>query len=172
MAGNSILTGNLAIRPMTPGDIPTVAILERAVYPEPWSARVFYDELSHPNRRYVVVTDEEGRVIGYGGLLIVEQDAHITTLAVDPAVRRHRLGTRLMLTLVDLALTSGAHHLTLEVRVSNNPARRLYERFGFAPVGTRKNYYADEDALVMWAIDIDDPEYASRLALIRAEVEG
>jgi ribosomal-protein-alanine N-acetyltransferase len=152
-------------------DLAAVLALEAAVYPQPWSERTFREELDLANRRYVVAVDA-GLVVGYGGLLIVEPDAHITTLAVDPRSRRSRLGTRLMLRLVDEALAGGAHHLTLEVRVSNEAAQRLYERFGFAPVGRRKDYYRDEDALIMWATEIDDEDYAERLAAIRAELEG
>jgi len=154
------------IRPMTRSDIPAVAALEAVVYPTPWSPRVFFDELSMDNRRYVVIESSTG-VVGYGGLLIIEQDAHITTLAVAPDVRGQRLGVRLMLALVDVALENRARHLTLEVRVSNTSAQGLYERFGFEPVGRRKNYYVDEDALVMWATDIDTPEYMERIAAIR-----
>jgi ribosomal-protein-alanine N-acetyltransferase len=65
----------------------------------------------------------------------------------------------------------GARHLTLEVRLSNSSAQGLYELFGFAPVGRRKNYYKDEDALIMWATDIDAPDYSERLAAIRFAVE-
>jgi len=155
---------------MRRADIPTVAMLEREIYSEPWSARVFYDELDAGNRTYVVAEDAAGEIVGYGGLLLVEEDAHVTTLAVDPQVRRMRLGTRLLLALVEAALEQGARHVTLEVRVSNVDAQRLYERFGFQPVGRRKNYYPGEDALVMWALDIDRPEYASRLEEIRSEL--
>jgi [ribosomal protein S18]-alanine N-acetyltransferase len=77
-----------------------------------------------------------------------------------------------MLALVDQALGVGARHLTLEVRLSNSSARGLYELFGFAPVGRRKNYYKDEDALVMWATDIDAIDYAGRIAAIRSDIEG
>ena len=76
-----------------------------------------------------------------------------------------------MLALVDAALAAGARYLTLEVRVSNEGARRLYQRFGFAPVGVRKDYYRDEDALVMWATDIDGDGYAERIASIREMLE-
>jgi ribosomal-protein-alanine N-acetyltransferase len=72
-----------------------------------------------------------------------------------------------MLALVERALAAGAKHLTLEVRITNSVAQGLYDRFGFDPVGRRKNYYKDEDALVMWATDIDTPEYAERLTAIR-----
>jgi ribosomal-protein-alanine N-acetyltransferase len=164
------MTSPVTLREMNHRDVAAVATLERVVYPQPWSARTFYDELALANRRYIVAEDD-GAVVGYAGLLLVEEDAHITTLAVDPAARRLRVGTRLMIELVDRALSAGARHLTLEVRVSNSAARSLYERFGFAPVGVRKNYYRDEDALVMWATDIDDDEYAGRVATIRAELE-
>jgi len=164
------MTSPVRLRRMHHRDVAAVATLERVVYPQPWSARTFYDELALANRRYIVAEDD-GVVVGYAGLLLVEEDAHITTLAVDPAARRLRVGTRLMIELVDRALSAGARHLTLEVRVSNSAARSLYERFGFAPVGVRKNYYRDEDALVMWATDIDDDEYASRVETIRAELE-
>lgn len=161
----------LSIRPMTRGDIPAVAALESEIYPQPWSPRVFFDELAMENRRYVVVLDGSSSVIGYGGLLIVEEDAHITTIAVAPSSRGHQLGTRLMLRLVDEAVAAGTRHLTLEVRASNETAQRLYQRFGFEPVGRRKNYYKDEDALVMWATDIDTGDYQERILSIRRSLE-
>ncbi len=169
MAGRGLVTAPL-IRPMKPGDVSRVAALEREVYPQPWSEGVFRDELSLANRAYLVI-EEDAAVVAYGGMLIVEKDAHITTVAVDPAARRHRLGTRLMLALVDEALAAGAEHLTLEVRVSNEAAHRLYERFGFARVGVRKNYYLTEDALVMWAIDIRSEAYQERIGGIRRSLE-
>lgn len=158
------------IRGMTVADIPIVAALERVVYPQPWSMRVFYDELALDSRTYIVA-ELGDRIVAYAGLLIVAEDAHVTTVAVDPEARQRRVGTHLMLHLVDRALASGARHLTLEVRVSNEAARQMYERFGFSPVGLRKNYYRDEDALVMWAIDIDTDDYAARLSAIRTSLE-
>lgn len=171
MMAQASTTAGGTIRPMTRQDIPIVATLEREVYPQPWSARVFFDELSQSNRVYLVAENRRGIIVGYGGLLLVEDDAHITTLAVLPEEQRSRIGTRLMLTLVEEALQSGVRHVTLEVRMSNAAARRLYERFGFAPVGMRKDYYRDEDALVMWAIDVDADEYTSRLDAIRRSLE-
>ena len=166
MAGIGI---DMRIRRMTEADIEAVSNLEVQIYPEPWSVGVFHDEFGQANRIYYVAEGNSG-IGGYGGVMVLEQDAHITTLAVSPAARKQGLGKRMMLELVDAALDAGAKHLTLEVRVSNLPARDLYQRFGFAPVGVRKNYYATEDALVMWAIDIDVPEYRDRLAAIREEV--
>lgn len=157
------------IRRMERSDIPDVAAIERQVYATPWSARVFFDELAMDNRRYLVLDSEKG-IVSYGGLLLVEEDAHITTIAVAPEVRGQRLGLRMMLALVDAAVANDAKHLTLEVRVSNTSAQSLYERFGFNPVGRRKNYYVTEDALVMWATDINTAEYELLLASIRAEI--
>lgn len=159
------------IREMTRGDIPSVAEMEAEIYDQPWSPRVFFDELAMENREYLVVTNGGSRIVGYGGLLVVDEDAHITTLAVAPEARGQRLGKRLMLALVDRALGVGARHLTLEVRLSNSSARGLYELFGFDPVGRRKNYYKDEDALVMWATDIDASDYEDRLTSIRSTIE-
>jgi ribosomal-protein-alanine N-acetyltransferase len=152
-------------------DLPVVLRLEGAIYPQPWSPGVFAEELSLLNRHYLVLEDE-GKVVGYAGLLLVAEDAHVTTIAVDPEARGRRLGTRLMLALVDAAGAAGARHLTLEVRVSNEHARRLYQRFGFAPVGVRKDYYRDEDALVMWATDIDTDEYRARVEAVRDSMEA
>ena len=160
------------IREMNRGDIPSVAALEAVVYDQPWSPRVFFDELAMGNREYLVITNGDKRVIGYGGLLVIDDDAHITTLAVAPEARGQKLGKKLMLALVDQALGIGARHLTLEVRLSNSSAQGLYELFGFAPVGRRKNYYKNEDALVMWATDIDASDYADRLVSIRSDLEG
>ena len=91
----------------------------------------------------------------------------VTTVAVAERTRQQGIGTRLMLELVEAGLARGARNLTLEVRINNQAARDLYQRFGFAPVGLRKNYYRTEDALVMWVIDVDQPEYRERLDRIR-----
>jgi ribosomal-protein-alanine N-acetyltransferase len=159
-----------SIRPMTRDDIPAVATLEQQIYDSPWSVRVFYDELAMDNRRYLVAEQDGVGVVGYAGLLVVESDAHITTLAVEPQARRHSLGTRLMMDLVATAIESGVDHITLEVRMSNQGAQRLYQKFGFAPVGLRKDYYRDEDALVMWANDINGIDYQSRLMGVRHDL--
>ena len=98
----------------------------------------------------------------------------MTTIAVDPAWHRAKIGTRLLVELAKQARDRGARNLTLEVRVSNTGAQAMYERFGFANAGIRKNYYVEtnEDALVMWAEHIDEPLYAARLAEIEAAIPG
>ena len=108
--------------------------------------------------------------MGFAGLMLVAGDGHITNVGVDEACRRQAIATRLVLELARRALAEGAVALTLEVRVSNDAAQALYRRFGFVPAGVRKAYYADtnEDALIMWANDIDTPEYRARLFEIEA----
>jgi ribosomal-protein-alanine N-acetyltransferase len=115
-----------------------------------------------------------GTLCGYAGLMVTEDDGHVTTLAVDPAWHRNKIGTRLLLTLAREAIRRGAANLTLEVRVGNHGAQEMYRRFGFRPAGIRKNYYVEtnEDALVMWAHDVDTPEYRERLAGIEAGIPG
>jgi ribosomal-protein-alanine N-acetyltransferase len=155
-----------SIRPMGPDDIPAVARLEERVFPDPWSETAFHEELAAAGRRYLVA-EEAGAIGGYGGLLVVGDDAHVVTLAVDSPLRGRGLGTRLLLRLAEEARRAGAAHLTLEVRVSNQPAQSLYRRFGFETVGVRRHYYRDEDALIMWALDIDAEAYQRRLTEIR-----
>jgi ribosomal-protein-alanine N-acetyltransferase len=160
-----------AIRLMRTRDLAAVVELEQDVYPQPWSLRVFEEELALSNRTYLVAENGRGELLGYAGFLLVEDDAHITTLAVGEAARGRRLGTRLMLALVAAAMGRGARHLTLEVRVSNTSAQALYRRFGFAPVGLRKNYYRNEDAMVMWATDIDSDDYRERMRELADRLE-
>lgn len=160
----------VVLREMRVEDIDAAHELELEVYRQAWSRQVFEDEMGLDTRRYVIA-ESEGRVAGYGGVMLVGDEAHITTVVVDPTYRQSRVGTRLMLALIDLALDAGANSLTLEVRASNEAAQALYRRFGMAPVGVRKQYYRDEDALIMWVHDIDGAEYRDRLAAIRETVQ-
>jgi len=159
----------LTVGPMRRRHLPEVLAIESAVYPRPWSARLFEDELARPGRVYLVARVGPA-VVGYAGLLMIADDGHIATIAVDPSWQRRGVARCLMVGLVRDAIGLGARQLTLEVRVTNTGAQDLYRSFGFAPGGARKAYYADngEDALVMWAHDIMDPDYAERLAAIEA----
>ncbi len=139
--------------------------IEQQVYPRPWSLGLFMSELGYRGTRVYVTARIGPTVVGYGGLMLVADDGHITTLAVDPRWHRHRIGTRLLHTLAQAGIDRGAKNLTLEVRVGNDAAQGLYRAFGFAPAGIRRGYYVEsnEDALIMWANDVDTPDYARRL---------
>ena len=152
----------ILIRPLMEEDLDAVLRIEEATYPTPWTRGIFRDELAAPGRVYLVA-DANGEVVGYSGLMVVLPEAHVTSVTVDPERRGSRIGTRLMLRISEEALAAGSNSLTLEVRVSNRSAQALYQRFGMAPVGVRKRYYQDEDALVMWVHDIDSRDYRVRL---------
>ena len=147
--------------------------IEEQTSSTPWSLGLFLAEVRRDERDYIVAlsTDDEC-VVGFAGLLYVFGEGHITTVAVDPKAQGGRIGTRLLLELTRRAIARDANSITLEVRASNSAALALYRRFGFAPSGVRKDYYKDptEDALVLWAHDIDSPEYAERLETIERNI--
>ena len=131
------------IMPLRRRHLRTVVQIEEANYPRPWTSTVFLSELAQRrSRRYTVATIGP-LVVGFSGLMIVAEDGHITTLTVDPAWHRRSIGTVLLLDQARAAPALGVRHLTLEVRASNTPAQALYQRFGFAPVGVRRNYYPE-----------------------------
>ena len=166
------------ISPMRRRHLRTVMRIEGQAVHHGWSVGLYLAELRREaDRRYVVAWlggPLSATVVGYAGVLLQDEDAHITTIGVDEDWQGRRIATRLMLVLARDAARRGAQNLTLEVRATNEPAIRLYRRFGLAPAGIRKNYYADigEDALIMWAHEIDTPAYAERLADIEAGLEG
>jgi ribosomal-protein-alanine N-acetyltransferase len=147
-----------------------VTAIERQVNPHPWSHGLFAGELRMPSSRAWVVARARTRVVGFGGLMTVLDEGHITNVAVDPEFHRRHVATRMLLVLASEAVDRGVVDLTLEVRASNRAAQRLYQRFGFAPGGIRRRYYQDngEDALVMWAHDIAASEAVDRRAAIDA----
>jgi [ribosomal protein S18]-alanine N-acetyltransferase len=149
-----------------------IMAIERRVYPRPWSPSLFVSEMTAGRTRSYLVALEERTVVGYGGLISYGEEAHVTTIAVQPERQRLKIGTRLMYDLVGEAQRMGAHAVSLEVRVTNWGAQRMYARFGFRPVGVRKGYYQEtgEDAVIMWTEDIRSPAYRTVLDRIIAEV--
>ena len=160
--------------PMRRRHVRAVLRIEQQVYPRPWTMSLFLSELALRSSRAYFVARVGREVVGYGGLMLSADDGHITTLAVDPRWQRRQIASRLLLVLAREAIARETRSLTLEVRLSNRPAQELYRRFGFAPVGVRKNYYAEtnEDALVMWAHEVQRPEYAELLAGLERQVDG
>ena len=166
------VAGAVRIAPMRRRHLRSVMRIEEECYPRPWSATVFLSELSQRRSRRYTVGSIGPLVVGYCGLMVVDEDGHVTTLSVDPPWQHRGVGTVLLLDQARAAPALGVRHLTLEVRASNAPAQVLYRRFGFAPVGVRRNYYEEtgEDAIVMWARDIDRPQFAERLEAIEARL--
>lgn len=150
----------LRVEPMLLGDIPAVHAIESASFPTPWPPYAFRGELESNRMAHYLVVRAGERVVAYAGLWLMVDEAHVTTFAVLPAYRRRGIAGRLLSDLIELAADLGATVVTLEVRISNLAARRLYERFGFRPVGVRPHYYTDnsEDALIMTTEPLDGPE--------------
>lgn len=161
--------------PMTLADLARVREIEREAFAVPWPKDAYRAEIEENQVAcYLVARDERDEVVGFAGMWVIFDEAHITTIAVAREHRGRRIGERLLLALIDRALERGARWMTLEVRPSNHVARALYRKFGFRDVALRKRYYSDngEDAAVMWSGNLREPEAASRLAAIRRELDG
>lgn len=143
---------NITFRSMKEEDIPQIVVIEESSFATPWTAEAFERELNmNEYAHYVVMETEEG-ILGYCGLWIILDESHITNIAILPQYRGKRLGEALLQEVVNKARDLGAKTMTLEVRVSNEVAKKLYRRHGFQNGGIRKRYYTDnyEDGLVMW----------------------
>jgi [ribosomal protein S18]-alanine N-acetyltransferase len=164
----------VTIAAMRLDDLEIVQAIERASFSSPWPPNAYRSELETNRLANYLVARADREVVGYGGMWLMVDEAHITTFAVHPAWRRQRIGERLLLAFLDLAVARQAHEATLEVRLSNLPARRLYEKYGFRPVGLRPRYYSDngEDALIMTTEPVAEPPYLERLASLRAALDA
>jgi ribosomal-protein-alanine N-acetyltransferase len=185
------------IESMTQDDVVEVSQVERRCFSNPWPSSAYRRELRDPEHNYYVVvrwrpegvvetTEERPRgglhllpfirrtepakvpVLGFGGMWIMFDEAHITTIGVEPTYRGRSLGELLFSTLLDEAIRRGARWVTLEVRVSNVSAQALYEKYGFTRQGLRKRYYSDngEDAHIMWSPPLNEEPSRARLAAL------
>jgi len=146
------MSGGFSVRPMTLDDLDGVMAVEQESFLTPWSRSAFEEELVK-NRlaRYLVALDAES-IVGYAGTWLVINEAHVTNVAVHAGRRREGIGRLLMEALMQMARDAGMESMTLEVRVSNEAAKTLYQQLGFVSAGVRKNYYSEtkEDALILW----------------------
>ncbi|HKP90548.1 MAG TPA: ribosomal protein S18-alanine N-acetyltransferase [Thermoleophilaceae bacterium] len=144
------MSAPIEIRRLTYADLPQVIAIERRAFPTPWSLAMFVLELSKPSGICLAAV-LDGHIVGY--LVCSRYDTvwHVMNVAVDERLRRGGIATTLLDRLFERADGPGAQY-TLEVRLSNDPAIALYERFGFHSAGLRRGYYHDnkEDALIMW----------------------
>lgn len=186
------------IRPMSADDIPQVVEIERESFPTMWPQTAYRRELQNKLARYLVITeplerdDDEPapagvwgslrrrlvgahpsaeRLLGFIGVWMMAGEAHIVTVAVHEPYRRMGIGERLLIACVEMSMETGQEAVTLEVRKSNDVARRLYEKYGFQRVGVRVRYYTDnnEDAVLMTTPDLDSPSYRALFAKLRDE---
>lgn len=142
----------VVIDPMRLRDLGEILKIEKLSFTTPWSKQAFLSELLDNDRAYYLVAKVNDRPVGYIGIWLVAGEGHVTNIAVHPDYRRRGIGNQLLLAIEKLALERGVNRLTLEVRVSNEGAQRLYRKLGYMPAGIRRRYYRDndEDALIMW----------------------
>lgn len=164
-----MLEADLCIRPLRAEDLDAVAGIEAASSVEPWSRTLFEGELAlDESQRLWLVGEVDGRVLAFGGVMFVGSDVHVMNVAVEPGQRRRGYARRVLADLLLRSVERGGRHATLEVRESNDAAIELYRRFRLGPVGVRPEYYEDgEDALILWAHDIDQPSYQALLARLK-----
>ncbi|MBI4639722.1 MAG: ribosomal protein S18-alanine N-acetyltransferase [Candidatus Tectomicrobia bacterium] len=148
----------IRIEKMVEADLDEVVVIEKQSYASPWPRALFLSELRDVNSAHLLVARPVHRgtpdhVLGYICFWVVVDEAHIVNVAVHPLYRRQGIGEKLMRETLQYAREVGCLRATLEVRVSNHGAQRLYEKLGFIPVAIRKRYYSDngEDAIVMWS---------------------
>jgi len=147
---------DILINPMRLEDLDEVLWVEQSSFRTPWTRPLFEEEFKNPELSHYLVARCQEHVVGYMGFWLIQNEAHITNLAVHPAFRRRKIAERLLRATMRLAITKGAPRATLEVRASNEPAKQLYEKAGFKMVAIRRKYYTDnnEDAMVMWIEDL------------------
>ncbi len=143
---------NLKITPMKKNHLSQVLQIEQVSFPTPWSKETYLNEIKYNQLAHYYVCLVGNKVIGYAGMWLIIDEAHITTIAVKPSFRGKQFGKMLLAELLARAMILGADKATLEVRPSNQAAQSLYKEMGFVPAGLRKEYYSDtkEDAIIMW----------------------
>lgn len=162
------LHDNINYRLMTLEDIGVIVQIERESFTAPWSEEAFRTELTQNHFAKYMIMELQGKIIGYGGMWLIVDEAHITNIAVREQFRGQGYGEKLLREMMKTASWLGAQRMTLEVRVSNERAKSLYRKLGFYPSGIRPAYYSDnrEDALIMWA------ELSPGVAAADAETAG
>jgi ribosomal-protein-alanine N-acetyltransferase len=149
---------DLEIDTMEIDDLDDVMEIEQASFSLPWSRWMFERELRSRERSHFLVVRSGSELVGYVGFWMVLDEAHIVTIAVRSDFRRRGVGSYILASALGLAVRLGAGRATLEVRITNLAAQRLYRKFGFEKIAIRKNFYSDtgEDAYVMWIYDLRD----------------
>ncbi len=141
----------ITYRRMTPEDVPFISKLEKETFSMPWPADSFLEMISKKDARYYVA-EEDGRILGGCGVLMIAGEGNITNVAIAPEARNKGIGTAMLRHLMAEGDREGLTAYTLEVRVSNAAAIHVYEKLGFVPAGIRPGFYEKpkEDALIFW----------------------
>ena len=152
MADNS----NLTLVKAGKKEVGDIYELERACFPSPWTYNMLYTDICENRITEYVLCRDGGKPVGYGGMWMILDEAHITNVCAHPDSRRRGIASAVLRWLICTAREKGAARITLEVRVSNVAAMHLYESFGFHICGKRTSYYSDngEDAYILWLDDL------------------
>lgn len=172
-SGSGSPSPKFEIETMTAADLPAVLRIEALSFSTAWPMNAFANEIRDNKLAHYFTGRLDGSIVAYGGIWVILEDSHVTTIAVHPDFRGRKLGEVMLLKLLDEAIAQGASWITLEVRESNDAAQKLYRKYGFTTVSTRRGYYSDngENALVMWAGNLKGELYAARLRALRAALE-
>ncbi len=164
----AILVDPVSIEPMRRADLEAVQRIDKRCFPTPWFPTAYLTELSNRAACYLVARIGQ-EVVGFAGQWVIMDEAHLTTLAVDPTQQGRKIGERLLQAILQEGIFRGASRATLEVREGNRAAQALYAKYGFRQVAIRKNYYTDngENAVVMWADGINTADYQAILRALR-----
>ena len=167
----------LTISRMTQADIRAVMRIEALSFTTSWPPSAFASELADNKLAHYFIgrigDPRTGDIVAYGGIWVILEDSHITTIAVHPDLRGKKYGEELLVHLLHEAIERGASWITLEARESNVVAQNLYKKYGFTIVSTRRAYYSDngENAVVMWAGHLRGELYRNRLATLQRDLQ-
>ncbi|MFP5316468.1 MAG: ribosomal protein S18-alanine N-acetyltransferase [Actinomycetes bacterium] len=140
-------------------DIPAVGTLEQELFPvDAWPLELFFDEFAQTETRWYLVAEDDGKLVGYCGVMVVGATADIQTIGVLPGYEGRGIGTAMLSSMLKEARRRGATETLLEVREDNPRARRLYERFGFQHIHTRRGYYRDGVSAHVMRLTFDLPD--------------
>lgn len=149
------MSTEIRYRKMVAADAVAVENVEKQCFKMPWSRQAFWEEAAKSDAYYIVAeakVESGWHLVAYIGIWLIFNEGHITNVAVEPEYRDHGIGTMLLQKIIEVAKTRGVEAITLEVRPSNVPALKLYDKYGFKSAGRRPHYYLDngEDAEIMW----------------------
>lgn len=156
------------LRQMRREDLPRVMQIERECFPTPWHESAYLTELVNRSAYYIVAELDE-QIVGYAGMWVIMDEAHITTLGVARSSRGFKIGEQILVGLLDEAIRRGARRATLEVRQSNMVAQGLYKKYYFVPAAIRRGYYTDnqENAVVMWIDDMKNQDFKEKYEVLK-----
>lgn len=165
------MAAQIEIRQMRREDVPNVMEIERECFPTPWHESAYLTEIVNRSAYYVVACIDS-RIVGYAGMWVIVDEAHITTIGVTRASRGLKIGEQLLVALLDEAMNRHAHRATLEVRQGNEVAQKLYRKYGFIPAAIRRGYYTDnqENAIVMWIDNMASDPFTKQYAALKQQI--